>query len=163
MILIKLGKKRNSLVLHFGYIEEASRYWSKNKLLVKIRCSYNTPYPDYPYVEIPIYVTTKKIIEVTGLQVWELSLIRGAYINFTYYKKGEECQELGKVQKEKTIIKDIIIRVDKTIENSFQISEKLPFKPEPKNSSSCNQSKYNMEDFVNDALGGQEDAIDNLD
>jgi hypothetical protein len=163
MTLNELRVAHKALKKPFFYIEEAGKIWYKNKLLIKIRCAWHPTIPNPFNYEIVLYMPSKKIIDATGLEIWEVSLLRGSHINFTYFNFGEECPEIGIVRKENTIIKDIIIRVDGTIARSFEMAQNWRIKPKYVRPFDHSSHRYNNDDFINDALGGEADAAWNLD
>ncbi|WP_026768527.1 hypothetical protein [Asinibacterium sp. OR53] len=158
-----LREERKALRKSFLWIEEASRFWRDNRLLIKIRYALHPSVASQYYFEKSAYISTKRFTEETGLETWQLDLIRGAYIHVQYYNKGDIVDQVGLIRKGGTIVQDFIIRVDKSIDNSFALSQQWPHKPEPQKASYYQEGRYTDRDFIDDALGGQSDARWNID
>ena len=126
----ELEKEREKLLMFFLFIECATRYWIKNMMMVRLVCAPHPSKPNPTNFDFVIYIPTKRFLKLTGLQIWEVSMIRGALIHFTFYKIGEICPDLGFVYKSNRIVKDLIIRVDDSIEHSYKKGEGWPIKTE---------------------------------
>ena len=109
---IEIREKNNHLCPIFQTLYDTYIYNRKGKDEVRIRTT----------MDIPYFVELNQLIKFTGLEKEEFNLLTGAFISPIYYKDGEISEKTERpIYGENKIIKNLNIRVVKTIDYNFQL------------------------------------------
>lgn len=109
----EIRERNNHLCLTFKTLYDTYVFKRNNRDVVRIRSTDDKPY----------FVDLKDLESITGLKQEEFNLLAGAFISPVYYKPGEVSDKTGWVVHEgNKIVKDLNLRVIKTIGYNFRLS-----------------------------------------
>lgn len=127
----------------------------------------------------PFYIKSYKLERITNLEPSEFHILTNSYIAPIYYKKGEVLKQGDIVRKDNRILKKLNIRFSGTIDemhknykepeqnNNYHEEERFDdretYSYEQYGGPSDGYGGMLDDDFINDALGGEPDAIWNID
>lgn len=172
--LEEISERNKNLLLNFQILYDTYVFERKNKNVVRLR---------FTNENICFYYLDD-LKKISGLKQEEFYKLRGAFLSPVFFKAGECSDYTGRfseIKENNKIVKNLNLRFNQSIENNYEINGIQQLKNSKKSQDNYNDNarfkrSYDQyggpsdgygghidDDFINDALGGEPDAIWNLD